>query len=362
METDVLIIGGGVAGLAAALEVSSSNLSVTIVDESYQLGGQLPQQTQMLHSLPADFEPMRGFELAERLIEKLPEQEVNILTEHKVIGFYEDGSVGISDDENVYPVKAKRIIVATGAAEQAIPFLKWTLPGIMTIGAAQTLINRDFVLPGKDAVIVGTSDFALDVAWQLQAVGVKIKGILESGSEDQAIEQDRHLKIQSLNIPIFYNAKIKEAKGNGQVEEIVVEQNGHEFELAVDVVCLDGGRTPILDVFYQLGCSFGYEEALGGWVPQYNEHLQTSKDHVYIAGNAAGISHQGALLVTGRIAGVSACESLLGMSKADGQVRKASLWKELELLERSLNPSVWEARRTHINQFLLPKLKDQFIS
>ncbi|MDA6131203.1 hypothetical protein OSK38_28040, partial [Escherichia coli] len=79
-----------------------------------------------------------------------------------MVGFYADGSAGITDEENVFPVKAKKIIVASGAAEKAVAFPKWTLPGIMTIGAAQTLINRDFVLPGREAVIVGSSDFAME--------------------------------------------------------------------------------------------------------------------------------------------------------------------------------------------------------
>jgi thioredoxin reductase len=362
METDVLIIGAGPAGLAAAFETASKGLDVIIVDEAISIGGQLPQQTQILRTLPATFQPMRGFELAEKLIKQLDDLPIRYLLGHRVIGLYKDGSVGISDEENVYPVKTKKIIVATGAAENAVPFPKWTLPGVITIGAAQTLVNRDFVIPGKKAVIVGSSNFGMEVAIQLLAVGVSIKGIVENQPQILGRNKENVVELERSGVPFYLNSSIKEARGNGQVEEIDIQQKDQVFTEKVDLVCVDGGRTPILDCFYLLGCSFGYQEKLGGWLPQYNKFLQTDREDVFLAGNAGGISSQGVLLVTGKIAGIGVCEVLNAISKDDAEEIRLSYWKELEHLETKLNTDAWQGRINHIGNFANPMIKDQFIS
>jgi thioredoxin reductase len=362
MEIDVLIIGAGPAGLAAAFETATRGLEVMIVDESVSVGGQLGQQTQIIQSLPSTFRPMRGFELLHTLTEQLDDYPIRYLLGHRMIGFYQDGSVGITDEVNVFPVKYKKLVVATGAAESAVPFPKWTLPGVITIGAAQTLINRDFVVPGKNAFIVGSSDFAMDVAIQLTSIGVNVKGIIENRPEFLARDREKVVQVKKNGIQFYLNSTIKEARGDGEVNEIDIQQLNRVHTEKVDLVCVDGGRTPILDSFYQLGCSFGYKAELGGWIPQYNKHFQTDRKDVFLAGNAAGISSQGVLLVTGMIAGISACEQLNVISQRGAEQARLALWRELEFLETKLYPDSWQARINHIESFSSPLLKDQFIS
>ncbi|UII55657.1 NAD(P)/FAD-dependent oxidoreductase [Cytobacillus spongiae] len=362
MNKDVLIIGGGPAGLSAAVELATRNVSVAIVDEALELGGKLRQQTQILTSLPVPSESLRGFELADKLINEVSNLPVHQLLGHRVIGFYENGSVGITDEQNVIPVSAKNIIVATGAYEKAIPFLKWTLPGIMTIGAAQTLINKDFVIPGREAVVVGISDFSLDVVKQLKSVGVHIKAMIQPKGQVQKYSSEKLEKAQSLGIQFYQQAEVLEAKGNGKVEELVIEHEGQQLSFQVEFVCIDGGRSPILDVFYQLDCSFGYSEALGGWVPQYDSNFHTSTQNVFLAGNAAGVSRQDVLLLTGKLAGVSVCENLQVLGNQEANSIKNVIWKEIETVESNYLPDVWKARKIHIEHFLQPMLKDQFIS
>ena len=362
METDVLIIGSGPAGLSAAFETASRGLDVTIIDESLTLGGQLIQQTQVLSTLPSDLQQMRGFELAAHLIKQIEDYDIRYLLGHRVIGFYKDGSVGITDEVDVFPVKAKKMIVATGAAENAIAFPKWTLPGVMTIGAAQTLINRDFVKPGNQAVIVGSSDFAMDVALVLTEVGVQVKGMIEKGDGVRSRNKEKAEQVQILGIPIYFGSSIVEARGVGAVEEIEIQLGDRVFTEKVDLVCIDGGRSPILDIFYQLGTSFGFQEALGGWLPQYNKDFKTDREDIFIAGNAAGVSTQGALVVTGRLAGMNVCDALGVVRKETALEEKNGLWKELEILETKDSQDTWHARNRHIENFAQPVLKDQFIS
>lgn len=362
METDVLIIGAGPAGLTSAFETASRGLDVTIVDESLFMGGQLSQQTQLLQSLPSSYQPMRGVELAKKLIDQIKDLHIRNLLGHRVVGMYKDGGVGITDEKDVFPVKAKKIVVSTGASEGAIPFPKWTLPGVMTIGAAQTFVNRDFVLPGNNAIIVGSSDFAIDVAIQLLEVGVNIRGIVERSAELKASNLEKVETLQKKGIPIYVNSFIKEARGIGHVSEVDIQHQDVIITENVDLVCIDGGRSPILDVFYQLGCSFGYQEELGGWVPQYNNLFQTDREDVFLAGNAAGISSHSALLLSGMIAGISVCEGLQVIHKQEAEELRNGYWNELESLEIKHHFDVWKARIQHINNFQSPLLKDQFIS
>lgn len=362
METDVLIIGAGPAGLAAAFETASRGLDVTVIDEALTLGGQLIQQTQLLPSLPSDLQPMRGFELAAHLIKQIEDYDIRYLLGHRVIGFYKDGSIGITNEVDLFPVKAKKMIVATGAAENAIAFPKWTLPGVMTIGAAQTLINRDFVKPGNHAVIVGSSDFAMDVVLGLTEVGVQVKGMIEKGVGVLSRNTEKVKQVKNIGVPIYVGSSIVEARGMGAVGEIDIQQGERVFTEKVDLVCIDGGRSPILDIFYQLGTSFGFQEELGGWVPQYNKDFQTDREDVFLAGNAAGVSTQGTLVVTGRLAGMNVCETLGAVSKETAAEEKMGLWKELEILETKENLDIWHARNRHLENFAQPVLKDQYIS
>lgn len=360
-KTDVLIIGAGPAGLAAAYEIALKGIKVIVIDESNKKGGKLSQQTQFISSLPSHYKNLRGFELAEELVNKLNGLPVRFLLGHRVIGLYKDGSIGITDNKNVFPIKSKKIIVATGASENPVPFPKWTLPGIITIGAAQTLINQDFVIPGGNTVIIGSSDFALETALQLMEVGVKIDGIIEEGSKLLSRDTSLLQRIEKHGINLYFNSFIKEARGSNEVTEIDIQEPNQITTKKVDLVCIDGGRSPILDLFYQLGCSFNYKSELGGWIPQYNKLLQTSLEDVFLAGNAGGISTQGVLLLTGTIAGISVSESLMAVKKEEAELKRSVLWKELERLECALNINVWEGRLEHISKFESPILFDQFL-
>src|SRR5699024_10423376 len=163
MEPEVLILGGGPAGLHAAYVAASNGAKTVVVDESFSLGGQLRSQRQSFDNLPKQFERQSGTRLAQQLIESVLSLNVTILLKHTMIGIYKDGRVGVSNGSSTIPITAKKIIVTTGAAEEASVFPGWTMPGVMTVGAAQILMNREHVLPGKNAFILGSNTFSLEV-------------------------------------------------------------------------------------------------------------------------------------------------------------------------------------------------------
>ncbi|WP_257347366.1 NAD(P)/FAD-dependent oxidoreductase [Pseudalkalibacillus decolorationis] len=354
METDVLIIGGGPAGLSAAYETASRGLNVTIIEETWYLGGQLVQQTQSFEDMPNHYRQLCGFEIAENLIKKVEPFGIHVLTDHTLIGLYENGEMGISNDRDVFPVKASKIIMATGAAEIAVPFPKWTLPGIMTAGAAQILINRDRVLPGTKTILIGSSSFAFELAKQLHEVGIEVKGIVEQQSD--IVLQNNCLidEIEKLNIPILKNTKVIEAEGKGQVETLVIESNQGPQRIDVDFVCLDGGRNPILEAFLIANCSLSYRKILGGWVPDYDLNFETSSEGVYVAGNSTGITSKAAIFLTGSLSGISVCESLGKINSTEASQMKNLFWEELYQVEQQVNLEGWNSRLKHIEGYMGP--------
>ncbi len=354
MNTDVLILGGGLSGLAAAYEVASRGYKATIVDEAWSLGGQLRQQTQVLDSMPAPLSGLRGFQVADVLAERLKGFPVEYLLQHEVIGLYADGSVGVSNGKEIVKITPACVVVATGAAESALPFPGWTLPGVMTIGAAQILINRERMYPGKTALVIGSSDMSLEIAKQMHDVGIRIVGVVESGANIRAQDEKIIHAFQETGIPVFCQAEIVSAIGSARVEKVLLfsRNNDSTEEYAVDLVCLDGGRHPILETFSILNCQLRYEEELGGWLPCYRTNMESSVRGIFVAGQAAGVTCSAGVFLTGAIAGIGAVDFIEKQSTKEREIARRSYLEELERIETTKSPAIWQARMSHIKACL----------
>jgi thioredoxin reductase len=356
MNVDVLVIGGGLAGLASANEAAKRGLKAAIVEESWSLGGQLRQQTQYIDGLPAPYEGLRGYELVQNLISGCynMSQSIDTYLQHSVIGAYADGSVGVSNGERIIPIQAQAMIVATGAAERAVAFPGWTLPGIMTIGAAQIMINRERIYPGKRTVVVGTSDFAFEAVKQLIQSGIEVAAIVERKDKAVSTRQELIKSVLNRGVPIHFESEILEAKGHGKVERVTITSISNEnlkFEEEVDFVALDGGREPILECFTMLQCELAYQSGLGGWAPVYSHGLETNRQGIFVAGNAAGVSSQASILQTGSIAGISVAERLGKLDEQESFELKVALWDRIYQWETERDAELWNARVAQMESY-----------
>ena len=351
MKTDVLIVGGGPSGLAAAYEVASRGYKVTIVDEAFRLGGQMKQQTQVIDSMPAPWAGLRGFQVIDALVEGLKQYPVEYLLRHEVVGLYADDSVGVSDGEKLLQIKPSSIIVATGAAESGLAFPGWTLPGVMTIGAAQICMNRERVYPGKRALVIGSSDMALEITRQMFDVGIHIVGVVEAAKQRLGKDEKIVKSFDETGIPILLQTKVVEATGRGRVENVIISSGGEGSALVnipVDLVCIDGGRQPILELLAILNCPLQHHKELGGWVPCYGSTFESHIRGIFIGGQAAGITCQGGVYLTGAIAGLGAVDYLEKKTTSERRVIWQAYWDELERLEAIRLPAVWQGRLAHI--------------
>src|SRR5699024_12298794 len=117
-------------------------------------------------------------------------------------------------------------------------------------------------------------------------------------------------QVKDHGMLIFLNSCSVSATVLGEVEKVLLNDNGVEAEFDIDLVCIGAGVSPILDPFEILNCSFMYQEGLGGWVPQYDKTMETSNPSIYVAGNAAGITCIGSILLTAEIALVNSLEGM----------------------------------------------------
>ncbi len=345
METDLVIVGGGPAGLSAAITATSYGADVILIEESFSLGGQLRQQTQLHANLPSKFFAERGTSLVKRLTSQLETPNLKILRNHTMIGAYKNGHIGVTNGKTTFEIEAKKNIIASGAAENAWIFPGWTLPGVMTAGAAQILLNREFVYPGKQVMMIGSNSFALEVVKQLYECGISVQAIVEASETILSRDQALLSMCKKNNIPFFLNSTIESVSGSGHVEKMTIRTSeGMMEELEVDLICTANGFSPILEAFQIMSCDLTHSEVLGGWLPTYSVNFQTSNPSVYLAGNAAGITSLGSILLTGEIAALSALESLQFISERDSNRKKAALWEELYQIETFFNKDTMLAR------------------
>lgn len=352
MKTDVLIIGGGAAGLAAACEAAERGADVVVVEEHGKLGGKLGQQTQQLEALSESQAGWRGFEVVQHLADQLLDEKVRVLLRHTVIGTYGDGSIGVSNEQGIVRVEAKAVVAATGAYERAVAFPGWTLPGVMTAGAVQKLLNVEGVYPGKKGLIVGCSELSLALACLLNEIGVQLEGIAVKDEQLALVTERWGEALSALAIPLIgYAGLFSVSEDRQRIREAVLQRaDGSEYRIDLDFLAVDGGRSPVVETFSLLDCDLAYVEELGGWVPHYDQNLQTSVSGVFAAGSGAGVTCQAAVIATGRLAGLGAAGAVGLVEERELHALQEQYRAKLFAIEAACKPEVRTARAIHMNR------------
>lgn len=319
-ETDVLIIGGGPAGLSAAHALGKTEAKVLLLEKDQFLGGQLVKQTHMFFGSKEEYAGTRGFEIGNILSEEVKSYpNVEILYDTTAAGYYneEDMLLAIQKDEKLIKIKFKKVIVATGASERALLFENNGLIGIYGAGAVQTLMNLYGVLPGRNVVMVGSGNIGLIVSYQLVQAGANVKAIIEAAPKIGGYFV-HSAKVRRMGIPIYTSTTVKKAIGDNEivgVELVSLDKNWVEIPFTekiidCDTLCLAVGLSPLSELLCQFGCKMKYISDLGGYIALRDKNLMTSNKNVYIAGDVASIEEATSAMLEGTIAGISSVESL----------------------------------------------------
>jgi sarcosine oxidase subunit alpha len=318
-QTEIVVVGGGPAGLSAAINAASCGAKVILIDRNSQLGGQLVKQTHMFFGSQKQYASTRGVDISAILTNELLKYKdnVEIINDATVTGLYEDGVLSVEKDGKYLKIKPESIIVTTGASEKFLTFPNNDLPGIYGAGAVQTLMNVYGVAPGNSVAMVGAGNIGLIVSYQLMQAGIKVKAIIDAAPKIGGYLVHAS-KIRRMGVPIITSCSVKYAHGKDGLEKVTVwklDENwkpipGSEMDIEADVMCISVGLSPLAELLWQIGCDMKFVPELGGHVPYRNKEMQTSLKGIYVAGDVAGVEEASSAMVEGRLAGLCAAKNL----------------------------------------------------
>jgi NADPH-dependent 2,4-dienoyl-CoA reductase/sulfur reductase-like enzyme len=342
------IVGAGPAGLAAAAQATDLGLAVTLVDAFSLPGGQYYKQTP-----PALGETAAPDEHARQLLAAGEGDAVRLLTGTAVWGiFAEDGGYLLclyGPPGTPRRLQAQAVILAPGAYDRPVPFPGWTLPGVMTAGAALTLVKHQRVLPGRRVLLSGSGPLQLVLARHLLEAGAELAGVLDAnpfpwrgwrhatavwGQWARLGEGWASLRaMQKAGVGIRWGQWVWHAEGDGGVAQAVIGPVGGPpaETVAADTICLGHGFTPAAQLSRLAGCEHHYHPVQRAYVPRRDEWLQTTLAGLFVAGDGAGIGGKDVARLEGRFAAWGAARAL-GQAVADDRV--AALRRDLDRQRR----------------------------
>ncbi|MFZ5633218.1 MAG: NAD(P)/FAD-dependent oxidoreductase [Bacillota bacterium] len=393
MKTDVAIIGAGPAGLSAAIYLARLNLKVLVIDEYFRAGGRLLGQYYENPGKPPGERLWDGKKIARELMDEALSAGAGIMTGvtvwHLSPGFRLYLSGGAAGE-----VEARAVLVATGAAEKPVPVEGWTLPGVMSVGAAQVFTNLHRVRPGNRVMMVGVDPLSLSVARELKAAGVEVAGIalsppgvlsgdlglppgvIGSLSLSAGMAPSIWLRvagrlfggrlsktgarlcalagIKVWGIPLLLRKAVIRIEGEERVEAVVTagvsvdgETGKEDPPLPVDAVCISGGLYPVAELAVLAGCPLVDAPELGGAVPLHGPLMETPIGGLFVAGNITGIEGASVAMAQGTLAGAGIASYLgrLGRNaRSEIEPARAAVDKAREEAPIKFHPDVAAGR------------------
>lgn len=298
MKVDVVVIGGGPAGLAAAAKAAEQNVSVLLLERSEELGGILPQ---CIHQGFGNFvfkQMMTGPEYAQQFINKVKEKDILLKTQTMVLELKKDKTViAVNKKDGLFTVKAKAIILAMGCRERTRNqiLLPGTRPaGIFTAGTAQQLINVKGIMPGKKIVILGSGDVGLIMARRFLLEGAEVQGVYELMPHPGGLTRNIVQCLQDYDIPLYLSHTVTNIHGSHRINGVTIAEidqqtmkpikNTKRF-VSCDTLLLAVGLIPENELSRQINIVL--DEKTGG--PIVDQYMQTSIEGVFACGNVVHV-------------------------------------------------------------------------
>lgn len=330
MSLNVVIVGAGPAGLAAAWSASQSNANVTLIDQADRAGGQIWRG---------------GKNYAPKRYQHLFAQQTTLhyRKQTHVLGANEQ-QLYLATPQGPQQLRYDRLILANGARELFLPFPGWTLPKVVGVGGLQALVKGGLPIAGKTVVVAGSGPLLIAVASQLKQRGAIIKAVVEQAPIAQLLGFGRSLvghptkmlqaaqSMQALvKTPFYVNTWITAAEGEGAVQAVQLS-NGQRIDC--DYLACSWGLIANTELAQQLGCHLEQ-----GFV-QVDRSQHTSRDHVYAVGELTGIGGEAKAVIEGQIAGFVATGKYQAASQLAQQQAQAWQFSQQLAVSFALRPEL----------------------
>lgn len=360
MTVDVAIVGAGPGGLSLAAGLARAGARVEIIDEQPAPGGQVYRASDRNAARPGlrrwlgpDY--ARGAAL---VAEARAAQGVGWRLATSVWDIRPEADrceLGLLSGGEVSVLAARHVILATGAMERPTPFPGWTLPGVMTIGAAQTLMKGSGVLPGDGVVLAGQGPLLYLFASQILDAGVRPGAILDFAprwvrpgdlmallratiAAPGAIAKGMQLRarIARAGVEHLFGVAAIEAVGNGAIDRVRFRRAGAEREIGTSLLLVHDGVVPNTHMSVAAGCVHDWDEAQAAWVPRRDGDGRTNCDGLWALGDGARIMGADAAVLQGRIMARSLAQRL-GLPAMNGDAADRRALRKLTALRRFLD-------------------------
>ncbi|HCL4438840.1 pyridine nucleotide-disulfide oxidoreductase [Clostridium botulinum] len=335
-EIDLVIIGGGPAGMAAAISAKNKGIDdILILEREDSLGGILNQCIHTGFGLHVFKENLSGPEYAQRLINEINRLEIEYKTDTMVLSIDKDKIIkAVSPEDGMFGIKAKAIILASGCRERpkgAINIPGSKCAGIYTAGSIQKFINIEGYMPGKEVVILGSGDVALVMARRMALEGANIKAVVEIMSYCYGTENNVVNCLDEFDIPLKLGHTVVNIKGKDRVEGVTIARvdedripiPGTEMYIPCDTLVLSVELRGDSEIIRKTGIELNKST----WGPKVGENFQTMVEGIFACGNVLHV-YDTADNVTkeGYSVGENASQYIKGKSFLEGE--RVGLWAD----------------------------------
>lgn len=343
---DLVIIGAGPAGMAAAITATENGIDTLVLDEHPTPGGQIYRAAerpgvQDQSVLGPDY--AQGRDLVRRFRTSNAEYQGGSL----VWEMTPERCVHITRAGAVSTIEARHVLLATGAIERPFPVPGWTLPGVMSAGSAQILLKTAGVVPVAGVVLAGAGPLLLLLAWQYLRAGVQLRAILDTTAGATYASALRHLPaaltagdyiakgigmiraIRRAGVPIHRGIDKLNAHGQDTLESVEFSVRGRQQRIDTELLLLHQGVTPNVNLAMSIGCQHAWDANQLCWRPETDTWGHSSLNNIYIAGDGASVGGASSAELAGQLVALEVSHKLGVLNETSRDAKSAPLRSQL---------------------------------